>query len=298
MSHRRILSLWFPRLAADRALRAERGILPGPLAVVEEVANTQLLASLSREAEAEGLRVGQPLRDARAMCPHLVTRPANPLADAMFLTSLRRWAGKFSPWVAEEPPASLIVDLTGCAHLFGGEAALVTQAEADCADLGLCVRTGIADTAGAAWALARFAGRGIAAARSGDAIDQEARATRSRAAKKRNWERGGPAPRPGLPGTPEGRIASPGHGRSALAALPVAALRLPADTVAALARLGLTRIEDLMGLPRASLARRFGREVVHRLDQALGVEPEPVSPARPPHHFATRLTFPDPIGLP
>ena len=83
-----------------------------------------------------------------------------------------------------------------------------------------------------------------------------------------------------------------------LAALPIAALRLPPDTVAALARLGLTRIEDLLGLPRAGLARRFGREVVWRLDQALGQEPEPVSPARPPHHFATRITFPDPIGLP
>ena len=303
MSHRRILSLWFPRLAADRALRAERGLLPGPLAVVEEVANSQSLMSLTPEAAAAGLRVGQPLRDARAMCPALVTRPANLPADAAFLTALRRWAGKFSPWVAEEPPAGLIVDLTGCAHLFGGEAALVAQAELDCADLGLAVHSGIADTPGAAWALARYAGRSSSAAqagdvRSGDAIDQEARATRSRAAKKRHWERGGAAPVAGSLPVAAGHIAPAGQGRSVLAALPIAALRLPPDTVAALARLGLTRIEDLLGLPRAGLARRFGREVVWRLDQALGQEPEPVSPARPPHHFATRITFPDPIGLP
>lgn len=296
MPHRRILSLWFPRLAADQALRGERGLLTGPLAVVEEVANTQILRSLSAEAEAEGLRPGQPLRDARAMCPTLITRPANPLAEAQFLTSLRRWAGKFSPWVAEELPASLIVDLTGCAHLFGGEVALVAQVVMDCADLGLAVRAGIADTAGAAWALARFAGRGVSATRTGDAIDQEARATRSRAAKKRNWERGGPAPTLANPGSAATRIAPPGHARSAIATLPIAALRLPPDTVAALGRLGLTRVEDLLGLPRAGLSRRFGREVVHRLDQALGLDPEPISPARPPHHFATRLTFPDPIG--
>ena len=298
MPHRRILSLWFPRLAADQALRGERGLLQGPLAVMEEVANTQILRSLNAEAEAEGLRPGQPLRDARAMCPTLITRPANLLAEAQFLTALRRWAGKFSPWVAEEPPASLIVDLTGCAHLFGGEAALVAQVGFDCADLGLAVRTGIADTAGAAWALARFAGRGASAARSGDAIDQEARATRSRAAKKRNWERGGPAPAGLAPSAATARIAPPGQARSAIATLPIAALRLPPETVAALARLGLTRIEDLLGLPRAGLSRRFGRQVVHRLDQALGADPEPISPARPPHHFATRLTFPDPIGLP
>ena len=299
MSHRRILSLWFPRLAADRALRAERGLMMAPFAVVQEVANSQLLLSLSPEAEAAGLRPGQPLRDARAMCPTLVTRPADPLAEAAFLLALRRWAGKFSPWVAEERPASLIVDLTGCAHLFGGETALVAQAEADCADLGLAVQSGIADTAGAAWALARYGGRGGgggAVARSGDAIDQEARATRSRAARKRHWERGGAAPHPGAV-VAMGCIAPAGQGRSMLAPLPIAALRLPPEVVVALARLGLTRVEDLLGLPRAALARRFGRAVVWRLDQALGQEPEPISPARPPHHFAARITFPDPIGL-
>ena len=50
-------------------------------------------------------------------------------------------------------------------------------------------------------------------------------------------------------------------------------------------------------MPRAALARRFGADTLRRLDQALGMEPEPVSPARPPMHFAVRLTLPDPIGL-
>ena len=62
-------------------------------------------------------------------------------------------------------------------------------------------------------------------------------------------------------------------------------------------RLGLRRIGDLLGQPRASLARRFGRGLVLRLDQAMGSAPEPVSPARPPHHFAVRMTLPNPIGL-
>ncbi|MCB1369740.1 MAG: DNA polymerase Y family protein, partial [Rhodobacteraceae bacterium] len=61
--------------------------------------------------------------------------------------------------------------------------------------------------------------------------------------------------------------------------------------------LGLRRIEDVAVLPRAQLARRLGPEVVRRLDQALGRAPEPVSPARPEHVFALRLTFPEPIGL-
>ena len=295
--HRRILSLWFPRLAAERCLRLDRGLPPRPFAVVGEVQNAQVLVSLSAEAEAEGLVRGQPLRDARAMCPALDTRLANPGLDTAFLALLRRWAGKFSPWVSEEPPESLVLDLTGCAHLFGGEAALIEVVEADCAALGLTVRAGVADTVGAAWALARFAGGAGAVARSGDDIAQEARATRSRAAKRRHWVKGGAAPPGAAPAGVAQRISPPGQTRTALAGLPVAALRLDADTVATLARLGLRQVGDLAGQPRAALARRFGRHLVQRLDQALGIEPEPVSPARPETVFATRLTLPEPIGL-
>ncbi len=295
--NRRILSLWFPRLAAERCLRQDRGLEPRPFAVVGDVQNAQVLVSLSADAEDVGLQRGQPLRDARAMCPDLDTRLQNPGLDASFLALLRRWAGKFSPWVSEEPPESLVLDLTGCAHLFGGEEALLTEVEADCAALGLTVRVGIADTVGAAWALARFAGGASAVARSGDDIAQEARATRSRAAKRRHWVKGGAAPPQKLPVNAAERIAPPGQMRTALAKLPVAALRLDDDTVATLARLGLRQVGDLVGQPRAALARRFGRRLVQRLDQALGIEPEPVSPARPELAFATRLTLPEPIGL-
>jgi len=297
MHGRRILSLWFPRLGAERLLRLESGLLGGPVAVVRDQGNMQVLSSLSAEAEAQGLRPGQPMRDALAMCPTVITRLANPQAEAAFLTVLRRWAGKYSPWVSEEPPASLAIDLTGCAHLFGGEQAVLAAVEDDCARLGLTIHAGLADTVGAAWALARYAGQPVQLARTGDAVDQEARATRARAVKRRNWERGGPPPRLAPPGNRASRIAPPGQTHTAIAGLPIAALRLPEDAVISLTRLGLRQVDDLIGTPRAALARRFGKDVVRRLDQALGVEPEPVSPARPPMHFAARLGFPDPIGL-
>ncbi len=302
MPRRRILSIWFPRLAAERLLRAGCGDPDAPFAVVADTGNMQVLASLSQPAAAEGLREGQPLRDAQAMCPHLLMRPADRHADAAFLSALRRWAGKFSPWVAEEAPAGLIVDLTGCAHLFGGEEQVAHQAEQDCADLGLSVRIGIGDTVGAAWALARYAGQTAASDRSGDAIDQEARATRARAAKRRPWERGGTrrGAAPGAAGTPDARplrIAEPGKAHSVLGPLPVAALRVGAERTEALSRVGLRTIGDLFGIPRAALARRYGQDVVKRLDQAIGSQPEPISPARPETSFAVRLTLPDPIGL-
>jgi protein ImuB len=299
MPRRRILSLWFPRLAAERVVRAEPQLAGQPLAVVADVRGALVLASLSLAAEAAGLRRGMTLGDARAICPDLATRPVDPLSAAAFLAALGRWAGRFSPWVAEETAeegaGALVLDVTGCAQLFGGEAALVAEVEGQAAAFGLSPRLGLADTLGAAWAVARFAGTGVAAAHSGDAIDQEARATRSRA-QKRRWECGGVSPA-GAPAAEVCRIVPPGAAISHIGPLPVAALRLEPDEVAALQALGLRRVAEAAALPRARLARRVGPGVARRLDQAFGRAPEPVSPARAAPVFALRLTFPEPIGL-
>lgn len=127
MAGKRILSIWFPRLAAERVRRRRGDALPAPLSVVGDRNGAQVLVSLSPEAEAQGLALGQPLRDATAICPGVLTVPADPLGEAQFLQGLRRWAGRFSPWVAEEPPAGLMIDLSGSAHLFGGEEAVLAR---------------------------------------------------------------------------------------------------------------------------------------------------------------------------
>ncbi|WP_136636425.1 Y-family DNA polymerase [Pseudooceanicola onchidii] len=294
---RRILSLWFPRMGADRLLRQIGGDPEMPFAVVATQGPAQVLHSLSAGASVAGLVRGQPLRDALAMCPDMITRLRNPQAEGVFLASLRRWAGKYSPWVGIAGEEGLCLDITGCAHLFGGEEGLLDSVDADCAGLGLTVRAGVADTIGGSWALARFAGIGAGHHRSGDAVDQEARATRSRAAKRRHWERGGAAPRIKTAGVEAQRIAAPGQTRSAIAGLPLAALRLEPDVVTQLSRLGLRRVSDLIDQPRGPLSRRFGPGVVLRIDQALGQVPEPVSPVAEARPFAVRMTLPDPIGL-
>lgn len=79
--------------------------------------------------------------------------------------------------------------------------------------------------------------------------------------------------------------------------LPVTALRVDHDTTEALARVGLSRIADLVHLPRAPLSRRFGPGLVLRLDQALGAQAEPVAAEPDAPHFGVRMTLPDPIGL-
>src|SRR6056297_1113748 len=290
MPSRRILSVWFPRLGAERLTR--RSGVAGPFAVVAEDGPRQVLAALSTEAGALGLVPGQPLREAQAMCPDLRTAPQEPAAEAAFLRALARWADRFSPLVASDGAAGLMLDITGCAHLFGGDAALADVMVDEAAGLGLSARCAIADTPGAAWALARFAGQAAAPGRSGDAIEQEARATRARAARRGAWQG-----RAILRGTAPVILAPPGQLHAVLAPLPVAALRLPGGLAGDLGRLGLRRIGDLAGQPRAALGRRFGPVLMRRLDQALGAVPEPLSTVASPPPMAVRLSLPEPIGL-
>ncbi|QNA85427.1 DNA polymerase Y family protein [Sphingomonas sp. So64.6b] len=90
----------------------------------------------------------------------------------------------------------------------------------------------------------------------------------------------------------------PGDHRKAIALLPISALRLPASDVEGLRKLGFERIEQLIGAPRAPLAKRFGRNLHRRLDQALGNLPEPIEPIFPEHLPRARRGFMEPIATP
>ena len=80
---------------------------------------------------------GQPLANARAMCPDLKVFDADVVADAKTLSDIADWCDRFTPLVALDPPHGLFLDITGCAHLFGGEAALLQTLVRRCAP-GLC----------------------------------------------------------------------------------------------------------------------------------------------------------------
>jgi protein ImuB len=96
------------------------------------------------------------LADARALCPGLTAAPSDPTGDRAFLESLALWAQRWGPWSALDAPDGLLVDVSAVAHLFGGEARLLADADAAFARRGLTARLAIAPTAGAAWALAHF----------------------------------------------------------------------------------------------------------------------------------------------
>jgi protein ImuB len=157
---RRVLAIWFPALPVERWLRLRPQA--GPFALILRAGNADHLHCVSREALARGLWRGMPLADARALCPDLATHPADLPADRAFLGALGRWAGRYSPWVAAEGADGLVADVTGAAHLFGGEAGMLDDLAARLGRAGITARAAIADTRGAALALARHGAGGTA----------------------------------------------------------------------------------------------------------------------------------------
>lgn len=193
------------------------------------------LTALDEMAESFGLRSGQGLAEARAICAPLDVVEADPAADRALLDAIADWCDRYTPLVALDGDDGLMLDITGCAHLFGGEERLVEDVDRRLTAFGLAVRIAVGPTPGLARACSRFSG-----------------------------------PR---------HIAS-SEAAAALAPLPIAALRLEPQTVMDLARVGLRTVSDLLAAPRAPITRRFGRDPMLRLDQALGSEGEPISPRR------------------
>jgi protein ImuB len=240
------------------------------VALVARAGARVMLAAVDDTAALAGLAPGMPLAGAHALAPDLETAPHDPQGDAAALARLATWCEGYSPWTASDGlelggAAGLRLDATGCAHLFGGEPALLADQEAWLAGLGFTARAALAETLGAAWALARFG------------PPQGASETLLRV----------------VP-----RVVPPGGLRAALAPLPPAALRLPAETCELLARLGLRRIGDLLELPPAVLVPRFGPLLARRLRQALGAEAEPLTPGAPPPPPQVRRLFAEPIATP
>jgi protein ImuB len=280
---RRVVSVWLPdwpitvwrrsrtRSASPRA-EPEPGVVETPerpFALVDRTGRGVVLHAVDAIARHRfGLHPGQSHADARAIAPALVSASAEPEEERRALKALALWFERFSPLVAvdagQPEREGLLIDMTGGAHLFGGEQALLEEILRRLKAAGVPATAAIADTPGAAFALARWA----------------------------------TSPSPSFGGRPAA-IAPAGGTREALADLPVEALRLDDDAVRLLARFGLQRIGDLYPLPRAGLARRFrdqtGLALVRRLDQALGLEAEPLKPERPAADYRVWQAFAEPL---
>ena len=150
---RRYLALWFPFLPAERLRLAGAAPADLPFAFVEKVKGAMRLAAVDPSARAIGIVPGLTLADARARVPQLAAFDHDPGADARLLERLASGCGRYSPSVARDPPDGLVLDIAGCAHLFGGEERLAADLIGRCA---LTVHPAVAATPEAARALARY----------------------------------------------------------------------------------------------------------------------------------------------
>jgi len=281
---RLIIHVWFPHLAAERLRRA--GTVPdgAPLVLTTTPREgggqgAELVEAICRLARRCGFHAGMRLADARALYPALVSRDSDAAADADDLLHLARWARRYCPLTAPAPAEAvgtgatiahdgngIWLDVAGAAHLQGGIRPLLADMAHRLRRAGLTARIAVAPTCGAAWALARYGGAA-----------QRHACTRMDS----------PAPR---------QLAAPLAGL--LGDLPLAALRLDGTICTAMAASGLRRIGDIIPLPRAPLAARFGTGVTARLDAALGHVNESFTPIAPPRPRLAVLNFAEPIAAP
>lgn len=214
--------------------------------------------------------------------------PSDPAADREALEALAQRCERFSPTVAVEDsaaPDSLLLDVTGLAHLFGGESALAEKVVDDFARRGLSVEAAMADTIGAAWAVAHWGTEGAGGSSQGSAVRGQGSAVSNQQSAVSNQGSGVRTLNTQLSPTTHYStcltIIPPGQSLAALRPLPVAALRLSEETVELLRQLGIDRIGQLEMLPRDALSSRFAPELLRRWDQTTGRLAEPMPTRRP-----------------
>ena len=246
---KRVCSIWLPNLAIERWAKSADCPPDSPVVLTVEGAHGLIIHAVTQAAAERGARVGARLTDARALDPALVAVPADPAGDGAMLRRFAKWSGRWSPLVDVDGADGLRLDVSGVAHLFGGERGLVRDVRTCFARTGVTAQVAIAPTAAAAWALAHHD--------------------------------------PCICGNDLQAKLKPLH---------ISALRLDADTVRTLERLGLKAIGALFDMPRLALARRFrgAEDVVDALDRALGSKSEPLTaaPVNSPPREALRMEEP------
>jgi protein ImuB len=261
----RIVSLWFPHLPIERLKRAlmAKGLSSPllsahvPFVLVTPGARGLRLAACNDEARARGLQPGERLADARAKVPDLASAVHEPTGDAASLLRMARWAERWSPWVAMDPPDGLLLDVTGVAHLFGGEAMLVADMTGRFGKLNVTARAGLAGTAPAARAIARFGQLGSPIVAEG--AERTALAT--------------------LP----------------VEALDLDADTVMTLRRAGLKRIGQLYDVPRASLARRFRAKDRHARLMERLDASLGLTQTPLSPLSPPVEFAVRHSVMEPL---
>lgn len=254
------------------------------IVIVRTVANRQVVVAASTAAAGRGIRPGLTLAQARALCADVEHEEHDPAGDAVALEALARWMIRFSPFVsvdAGQPEEvghehfghGLWIDLTGTDRLHGRPQRVVDAIWSSLRRWGVSAHLAVAPTPGAAWAMTfpPLPGGERAGVR-GEITENE----------RRSFAVEGIPPHPDPLPLGEREI-------------PVHALRLPADALAALHHLGIRTVAQLCRLPRDELPSRFGPALLTRLDQALGLIEEPLVPVQPVAPIVAARRWDEPV---
>ena len=241
----RYISIWFRHLLTDGYALERPSLKDIPFVMAAPERGRIIIQAANAKAEADGVRAGMAVADARAIFPALHVVDALEGTENELLEMLGEWCLRYTPDVAIDAPDGLILNISGCPHLWGGERAYLKELVLKIRAMGYDARAAIADTIGAAWAIARY-------------------------------------------GTKTPIINQNGQ-KEALSSLPPAALRLDQNIADRLHKLGLYTIGSFIDMPRQALRRRFGQEIIIRIEQAVGTLTEPLKPIRPVSPYEERL---------
>jgi protein ImuB len=250
MPDRRYLSIWFCHLMTDWFTRLKPAAKDAPFVFAVKQKNREVITFASVDAAALGIAPGMILSDAKIRMPALQVIDTDP-DPAQLLHRIALRFIRYSPEVAVDLPDGLLINITGCAHLWGGEEPYYKDMTHRIHSGGYHVRAAIADTPGAAWAFARH--------------------------------------------LKDPLIVPAGEHRKFLINLPPTALRLSPEILGRLRKLGLAKIQHILNQPRQTLTPRFGKELLLRLDQALGQAEEYLIPVIPPVPYRERLPCLEPV---
>lgn len=248
---KRFVAIWFRHLITDWLIIRRPELQHQPFILAAPDHGRMVITAASAAAQAQGIFVGMVLADARAIVPALQVFNNKPGLAEQLLKALCKWCIRYTPVAATDLPDGLILDASGCAHLWGGEQPYLQEIITRLKAFGYHVRVAIADTIGTAWAVARY-GKVTCIIKSGEQA-------------------------------------------TALLPLPPAALRLEPDLLERLQKLGLYQVNSFINMPRSALCRRFGQELLCRIDQALGREEEAIDPLLPIPPYQERLPCLEPI---
>ncbi len=248
---KRYACIYFPYLLTDWWTRRQPALANIPFVLAAPDHGRLVVTDINYAAHNKGIYAGMVVADARAIFPNVEVINLKPALREQLLNRMAQWCIRFTPVASVDLPDGITLDITGCAHLWGGEMKYIEDISNRFSSLGFNVKIAIADTIGAAWAVAHFTNKKIVS------IDNQ---------------------------------------RETIQSLSPAALRIPLETVDKLSKIGLNKIEYLLDIPRAALARRFGESLIIRLMQALGETEEIIQPVILPAQYEERLPCIEPIS--